>query len=243
MGILMPFSSKAQRIEATYVVSKDININLEKFGNKKIASLESIGHLYRKGGRYMYYETPNYLGSYPDGSIKYKVSADEDHYVGICMDSVQRLSYKDMDSLVRIYRPHIDGKARAKFNYRQRFDADFYEWQMIKETKNINGLRCQKAELRIKDNLQWVVWFTGDVPMQAGIGNIIGIPGLVVEADNIPLSTHYKLNSYVVGNEVAEEIFHPREFKQPFTTLADLKKSSVQSPKSKIQKQADLTNQ
>lgn len=243
LGIILPFCSRGQNVEATYLVTQNIIVNLPDVGAKKIATLESTGHLYRNSARYIYFERPNYLAAYPEGIVTYELPNGGNYKAGISMDSIQRLSYKNMDSLVRIYRAHSSGKGQTDFSFKQKFEADYFEWKMINETKIIDGLSCQKAELSIKNKLQWVVWFTPDIPMQAGISNIIGIPGLIVNAEHIPINVNYKLVKYKVGQYIAEEIFHPKEFEEPFVMSPDLKKNSSPLPKSKVQKQAELLNQ
>lgn len=239
----IPFCSKAQTIQATYAVTKDIIATLET-GEKKIATLESDGYLYRKDGRYIYFEKPTYLSEYPGGYITASVSSSSTHLVGIPMDTIQNLTFKDMDSLYKYDRSNGTGNSKLRINFKQKFDLDFYEWKMLNETKDISGLKCQKATFTVRDQLQWVVWFATDVPMQAGLLNIIGIPGLVVEAECVPLKTYYKLNSYVIGKEFKEDIFHPKEFEQPFTLRPDLKKAnSKTAEKSNYIKRAELTNQ
>lgn len=233
---------KSQSIEATYQVSQDIFATLDG-EKKKVATIESTGHLYRKDGRYIYFENPNYLDKFPGGMVKINVAADQVHFVGLCEDSVQKINFKNMDSLMRYYRPHISGKGQSKVNYKQYFDADYFQWEMIPETKQIQGLKCQRAMLSINNSLQWIVWFTSAIPMQAGLMNIIGIPGLIVEAESVPMNTRYSLVSYTLDKEIPEKVFHPKEFEQPFELRPKPVKRTTTPEKSKIQKQAELTNQ
>lgn len=242
--LLAPIFISAQTVQAEYKVTKDIYANIDNTGEKKIASLSYTGYLYRKGGKYIYFQKPNYLNDYPDGSIKISKGPNSNYYVGIGMDTVQRLNYKDMDSLIKKYRADVSGRGNVNSNYIQKFDADYFSWEMIPETRIINGLKCQKATLTIMGFPQWIVWFTDKEPMQAGIDNIIGLPGLVVEAECLPLKTHFSLISYTTNQDFPSSVFNPAEFNQPFEKVYDMKKSNNQTPqKTKLQKLSELTNQ
>jgi GLPGLI family protein len=239
--LIFPIIGKSQNIQASYKVSQDIFASFQDFDKKKIATLESIGYFYKKENHYLYFEKPSYLSDYPTGHVEL---SEYNLLVGISMDSIQKLNYVSLDSLVRYYRPHMTGKDRVKFNYSQKFELDYFDWEFLPETKDVNGLKCQKAQLKIRDNLQWIVWFAPEIPTQAGIFNITGLPGLVVSAECVPINTRYELVSYTIGTDISEQLFHPKEFNQPFTRMVDLKKGMKSNGgKSKIQKQAELTNQ
>ena len=242
LSLFISFFSKAQTVQATYTVTEDIYAPLAS-GEKKVGTLTNTGYLYKKDGRYVYFEKPNYLKDYPDGYIKIQTGASNSHLVGISIDTLQYLSFVNIDSLYKYNRSNSSGFGRVKENTKQNFSLDFYEWEMLNETKTINGLKCQKASLTIRGNLQWVVWFTAEVSMLSGPFGIIGLPGLVVEAELVPFKKNYRLNTFTIGKDFPEEIFHPKEYLQPFVQLKDLKKNNDPLKQSKIQKQAELTNQ
>lgn len=244
-ALLLPFYSNSQTFEAQYKVSEDIYANLGNQGLKKALSLDYTGYFYRKGGRYIYFEKPNYLNTYPSGSFKFNTAEHSVTSIALSMDSIQNLSSRDMDSLVFRMRPNMSGKGQVGYNYMQKFDSNFFQWDLFPETKIVNGLKCQKATLTLRGKPQWSVWFTSDIPMQAGIDAIMGLPGLVVEADCIPLNKHYSLVKYSANMPVADKVFWPAEFNQRFEKLSDMKAAVPSGPakKSKIQRQADLTNQ
>ena len=233
---------KGQTIEAKYKVSQDILMNFEGVGLKKIVTLESTGYLYRKMNRYIYFEKPDYLDLYPTGNVQTRISPNHIHNLQICMDTIQKLSYKDMDSMIKRHRMDIAGKGGVDFNYVQKFSADYFNWDYSGETKEIQGLVCQKASLKMRGKIEWVVWFCPDIEMQAGIFNIIGLPGLIVEAENLVLNSKYSLESYSYLKDIRDEVFWPSEFLQPFRQMPDMKQGTS-GEKSKIQKQAELTTQ
>ena len=240
---IIPCIGNGQMFEAKYEVTTDVVVQLENIGEKKIATLSSTGFFFRKANKYIYFEKPNYLESYPDGYIRTEIAANHFHTMEFCMDSVQRLTYKDMDTLIKRYRMDMSGKNNVKFNYLQYFQPGFYNWEFGNETKEIQGLKCQKATLKLNGSLQWIVWFCPDIPMQTGILNISDLPGLMVEGDNIPLKSHFVLSNYSTNSDFSNEIFWPAEFNQPFEKRPDLKKSAIPNEKTRIQKQAELFKQ
>ncbi len=242
---LFPFYAISQTFEAQYKVSEDIYMNLGDQGLKKALTLDYIGYFYRKGNRYIYFEKPNYLNTYPSGNFEFNTTEHNVTSISLSMDSVQNLSSRDMDSLVFRMRPNMSGKGQVTYNYMQKFDSNFFQWDLLPETKIVNGLKCQKATLTLRGKPQWSVWFTSDIPMQAGIDAIMGLPGLVVEADCIPLKKHYSLVKYSANTPLADGLFWPAEFNQRFEKLSDMRAAVPSGPvkKTKIEKQAEITNQ
>ncbi|QJD96644.1 GLPGLI family protein [Mucilaginibacter robiniae] len=233
----------AQTLAARYMVTQDI-IGAGPLQDKKLTTIESTGYLYKNGGRYLYYEKPGYLEKYPDGNISLQVDATQNYNFSLCTDTLQYISYTNTDSLIRIYRPTVTGKHGPGINYRQHYEADYFTWVMLPETKVINGLKCQKATMSIRNLLQWIIWFTPKVFMQGGVKGIIGVPGLVVEAECSPLRTKYTLLEFSESVPLKASVFDLAELKEPYDQMPPLLKANIQPVgKSKIQKQADLTNQ
>jgi GLPGLI family protein len=69
---------------------------------------------------------------------------------------------------------------------RKNFNID---WQITKETKDIDGYLCYKAINEIKENTrnnqiittQYVAWFAPSLPYSFGPRNFSGLPGLILE--------------------------------------------------------------
>jgi GLPGLI family protein len=237
------YKAKAQTLAAHYTVSQNI-IGTGPLEGKILATIESTGYLYRDGGRYLYYEKPGYLEKYPDGNISVQIDATNSYSCGLCTDTLQYINYINTDSLFRVNRPHFNGGQGLKINYKQEYEADYFTWDVLPETRVINGLKCQKATMSIRNNLQWIVWFTPKVKVQCGINGIIGVPGLVVEAECPPLQTKYTLVDFSESVPLNASVFDLAELKEPYDQMAPLLKSNIMpAGKSKIQKEADLTNQ
>lgn len=73
----------------------------------------------------------------------------------------------------------------------QVFDQSFYingnkndiAWEITNETKKILGFECTKAVSKNKKFL-YTVWFTKEIPVSAGPANFVGLPGLVLWAED-----------------------------------------------------------
>src|SRR6185437_7461042 len=187
----IPGFAWSQNTGVTYRITRNYVIPDES-GVTETATVSLTGFLYRQNNRYIYFEKPDYLSQLDHGNLIY--SRKEGHISSLVlpMDSLQEIYYSDYDSLIQRYRSETTGTPR---NIVQGFDPDFLNWELLSESKTINGLSCQKATLTRYGQLQWVVWFTASVPMRAGIAFIKGLPGLVVDADFVPLGKHYSLLS------------------------------------------------
>jgi GLPGLI family protein len=230
---------QAPTLEATYKVLQHVDININGKIEKTII-LESTGFLYRKQNRYIYFQKPNYLEQYPTGAIVVPISANHTYNYSLCMDTLQNINYTAMDSLILRHRPDLGDTRSGSFNFVQKFEQNVFNWIYLPEIKEIQGLRCQKATLAINGRPEWVVWFCPDIVMQAGIDNILDLPGLVVEGENVATKSKYYLQHYTTGTDINDSIFWPKEFLQRFEKLGDRKRTITVSPKTKTQKQIEL---
>lgn len=53
------------------------------------------------------------------------------------------------------------------------------DWQLLKETKTINGYNCQKAAVKFGKR-EWEAWFTQEIPYQEGPHIFGNLPGMIV---------------------------------------------------------------
>lgn len=60
-------------------------------------------------------------------------------------------------------------------------DALNYSWKITNETKQIQNFTCYKATTAFRGNT-FDVWFTPDIPINAGPWKWYGLPGLILEA-------------------------------------------------------------
>lgn len=67
-----------------------------------------------------------------------------------------------------------------------------YSWKITNETKKIKDYTCYKATTTFRGN-NFEVWFTPDIPINAGPWKWYGLPGLIVEASDTEKSEVYLL--------------------------------------------------
>lgn len=57
---------------------------------------------------------------------------------------------------------------------------DTLEWEILPETKVIENLNCQKAEVKYSGR-KWTAWFTREIPVAEGPYYFHGLPGLILQ--------------------------------------------------------------
>jgi GLPGLI family protein len=226
LAVFSPAFAWSQRTVAAYKITQNYIIPNES-GINETVTVALSGYLYRKNNRYIYFEKPDYLSQLENGSLIYSRTEGNVHTLVLPTDSLQDIYYSDYDSLIQRYRSQTFGMNKNIF---QAFDPDFLTWELLPESKTIHGLSCQKATLTRYGQLQWVVWFAAGIPMRSGMSFIKGLPGLIVDADLIPLNKHYSLMSVDSPAVIPESLFWPAAFNQPFSRAVNLKKNN-ESPK------------
>ena len=91
-----------------------------------------------------------------------------------------------------------------------------YKWNITNETKKIKEYTSYKATTTFRGN-NFEVWFTPDIPINAGPWKWYGLPGLIVEATDTDKSVVFKLERV---EKLTEEI--------PFPSSKSQKKSLKQ---------------
>lgn len=213
----------AQNITAKYAVTETIYYT-DKNGNKAAAPiLKFDGFFYGNGHTYISFLKPLYLNDYPDGSIIVEQSPDNVfRSVGLIMDTIQGIDYNSLDSL--IYRCRFQKNPEGlTSNTKFDFELGYQKWEILPETKTIQGLQCQRAKrydpyrgnMLVND-----VWFCADLTVPVSFDNCLGLPGLIVEGTNLGTNTFYELQYYNLNMAIPEQIFWPNEFTEMFRIVA-----------------------
>lgn len=205
--MLYATETTAQNFSAIYSVEHTTTVNTSEMQTASV-TLGYTGYFYKSGNKYISFFKPLFLDKYEDGSFEIAPG----HSVNITMDTIQAISYIDLDS--NIVRTRTD---MVKINKVRKFVPGLIKWQIMPETKNINGLDCQRAlmDFNGKTNL-CEIWFCSDINIPVSLRNLPDLPGFLVEANYYSAKETYKLVSYKIEDSISENTFWPLEFKEPF---------------------------
>ncbi|MEO5942533.1 MAG: GLPGLI family protein [Ferruginibacter sp.] len=233
---------KSQSLLAVYDVSQNHEVSPSPGTPLKIITLNYKGYLYKKDNKYIYFEKPAYKQTnLLDGALILSgENTDNISLFGLNHDSIQSIIYTNFDSLVQRM-GNIDATKR---NFYHKIEQGWWLWKFLPDKKIINGLNCQKATYSDGNGIIiWSVWVCPDIPFKVGVSQLYDLPGLVVDAENIPLQKHYLLISQAAVTDIPDTIFWPNEFNTTaFTIARDLKKRSKQemTTPTKSQKRDEL---
>jgi GLPGLI family protein len=78
-------------------------------------------------------------------------------------------------------------------------------WQLKKEFKNLNKIKCQKATGYFRGRT-YIAWFAKDIPVPYGPWKLNGLPGLILEAYDSKNEIVWKLKKISLGVDKTLEI-------------------------------------
>ena len=70
----------------------------------------------------------------------------------------------------------------------------FFKWNLLPESKTIQGYKCKKAKVTYGGR-EWVAWYTLDLPLNAGPYKFKGLPGLIVKITDVTNSYDFEMYS------------------------------------------------
>src|SRR5690606_16426604 len=100
-------------------------------------------------------------------------------------------------------------------------DEVTYKWKITNETKQIQNYNCYKATTTFRGN-NFEVWFTPEIPINAGPWKWCGLPGLILEATDKDQSVVFKLEKI---EKLTEEIPFPASKSKKMTLKQYLKEA------------------
>lgn len=91
------------------------------------------------------------------------------------------------------------GNIGKKFEYQEALSVP--EWEILsKEKTTILGFQCQKAKAHFRGR-EWQVWFTPEIPISEGPWKLSGLPGLILQADDVKNEFGFKCIGIVESDQ------------------------------------------
>ncbi len=84
----------------------------------------------------------------------------------------------------------VDIVGMSHFIYKE--DKNLFKWQLLEESKTINGFKCLKASLQFAGR-NYIAWYTKDIPISEGPYKFNGLPGLIVNISDSRDHYNYRL--------------------------------------------------
>jgi len=82
------------------------------------------------------------------------------------------------------------------------------EWTLLDDTKEINGMKCQKAKATVHGR-EYEAWFSSDLPIPYGPWKLHGLPGLILEAHSTDGAIDFELEENHSVLDAPQEIASP----------------------------------
>jgi len=163
---LLAQESQSHQRKAIYLVSRNISNRVPRvYDGELIFDDKSSVFTYAK--------------DLPDKGEERKYDGEQNRMViskGSGTDAIGSIFYSDF----------VGGKTvqRTRFQGRSFIISDTLrtpDWTLLDDTKEINGMKCQKATAAVHGR-EYETWFSTDIPLPYGPWKLHGLPGLILEA-------------------------------------------------------------
>lgn len=188
-------NSKSQSVTATYSV---------KISHPSGYEIPYEGRLFHHGNQTATYLYPLYLDEFPDGWVKH-----DGKILVQSTDTAQNYAVVSLDS-------NMLRTADQWGNRLIRFEAGNLVWELLPETRVINGIRCQRAVWIARDKPAGEIWFAPEIPVSSTFFNLLGAPGLVMAMDFYGFA-RAEIKTIEYNAALPQDVFWPEVFnKIPF---------------------------
>lgn len=118
--------------------------------------------------------------------------------------SINKLA-NSFEILYDVHQPHfIIQEHLGRFFYYEETIQNI-EWELLDDQKEILGFTCRMAE-GVFDERKWTVWYAEELAQPFGPWKLIGLPGLILEAESEDKTIHF-IASALEGQDVESELF------------------------------------
>ncbi len=216
LGVLPAYS---QGIEATY----DVGFSIFKDRTQE-EHLTMTWKVFHKGNKVASYFIPDYLQKYPDGNVKKQIAGDGNSWATTRLPSAEKLHYDvaDFDSffswkIISANSTDEDNPCSGQV-HRISIKSEWAKyWEFVDETRNINGLECQRVKNRLANgDIRIDAWVATDIPVAGLTFGMYHLPFLLVEATHHSTGRTFKLKSLNTQAEIDDSVFWPECFQQRF---------------------------
>lgn len=136
--------------------------------------------------------------------------------------SASNAFFKDMEAGKLFFTPYAGGKLYA---VEEKIPA--IDWTITQETKQVQGMNCQKATCRFRGR-DYEAWFCSQIPYSNGPWKLGGLPGLILEASDAKKEVVFSFVSFenVSGPQTVVDLPEgalrttPKEYKQYADAIA-----------------------
>lgn len=112
------------------------------------------------------------------------------------------------------------------------------DWELINDTLTILNYKCNKAQKEFRGRT-WIVWYAPDIPSMDGPWKLVGLPGLILKAQDSTKEFSFECNGIELLTKVVL-IEHPlsinngRVIKTDGKTYLQIKRKSIEDLKATI---------
>ena len=218
----------AQQMIAKYTATRVLNLSDDINENIKI-NLQYDHHNVFNDSVVFSYAKLRQLAQYPNGKVRFPGKEPNHAYnTDLCVKPLQFMTAIFFDSMMRkdISDPILTNPMDTCVGSKElwKFSRGFQPWQFLEQTKEINGIPCQRAQLYSRNgNLYWDLWFAPDIVVPGAPYGLETLPGLMIEGYCDGLKLNFSLNDLEMVSPGDPRLQLPSCFSEEFKYRGPMK--------------------
>jgi len=206
------FTAESQTVSAQYEIKRTRKAATSD-NPEALMTLNLTGYYYRNGSNSIFFCRPDYLKNYPDAIY-------QPGNMSLLNDSLQNITYANLDSLLIRYR--VGASNGLSSNVMYNYAPDYRSWEIYDTVRIINGLPCKYATTKSRSgDILCEIWFYPEIEMPVSINTLINVPGLIVEGTYFNTQETFKLAHFDLDVPFSQDVFWPEYFNEPFKKMPD----------------------